>query len=229
MTYTPVSPYSDLCMMRFSRGPSVEGSMRIYGSNTNAGDILIANYGNSGCYFLGNVGISNLSPNYPLDVTGSANATALYENNTAISTKYAGIAAANTFSGTSNTFSNIVNANGGVSSTNGSFVTTNGSVQALSFNATSDYRIKENVIPLRETTLTVDHLNPIVYTNKRTLKKDIGVLAHELQEHFPFLVQGEKDDPDEMQSVNYIGIIGLLIKEVQGLKASVEQLEKITS
>ena len=85
------------------------------------------------------------------------------------------------------------------------------------------------VIPLRETTLTVDHLNPIVYTNKRTLKKDIGVLAHELQEHFPFLVQGEKDDPDEMQSVNYIGIIGLLIKEVQGLKASVEQLEKITS
>ena len=46
----------------------------------------------------------------------------------------------------------------------------------------------------------------------------MGFIAHELQEHYPFLVAGIKDGPDT-QSVNYIGLIGLLTKEIQQLKA----------
>ena len=46
----------------------------------------------------------------------------------------------------------------------------------------------------------------------------MGFIAHELQEHYPFLVTGVKDGP-ETQSVNYIGLIGLLTKEIQQLKA----------
>ena len=46
----------------------------------------------------------------------------------------------------------------------------------------------------------------------------MGFIAHELQEHYPFLVTGVKDGPDT-QSVNYIGLIGLLTKEIQQLKA----------
>jgi len=45
----------------------------------------------------------------------------------------------------------------------------------------------------------------------------MGFIAHEVQEEFPFLVEGEKDG-ENMQSINYDGFIGLLVKEVQDLK-----------
>lgn len=92
------------------------------------------------------------------------------------------------------------------------------------YNTTSDYRIKQNIVPLKETTFSVDDLNPVHYLNTNTGKQDIGVIAHELQEHYPFLVNGEKDDSTGMQSVNYTGLIGLLIHEIQILKQQVKQL-----
>jgi hypothetical protein len=83
---------------------------------------------------------------------------------------------------------------------------------ALSFTTTSDYRIKENVASIDFLPVfTVDNLRPVIYTNKISGKQDIGLIAHELQEYYPFLVKGEKDG-EENQSINYIGLIGILIK-----------------
>jgi hypothetical protein len=96
-----------------------------------------------------------------------------------------------------------------------------GNVTAGSYSNTSDYRIKENVVDLKETDYTVDQLRPVHYFNNRSNKEDIGFIAHELQETYPFLVAGEKDGK-EMQTVNYIGLIGVLVKEVQQLKKTVE-------
>ena len=98
-----------------------------------------------------------------------------------------------------------------------------GQINASSFNATSDYRIKENVITLDET-YTIDKLRPIKYFNKLTKKEDIGVIAHELQEQYPYLVNGEKD-AENNQSVNYTGIIGLLINEIQNMKKQINELK----
>ena len=104
-------------------------------------------------------------------------------------------------------------------------LTVNGKCKATNFDATSDYRIKENVLNLiDDSKFTVDNLRPITYTNKLSGKQDIGLIAHELQEHYPFLVSGEKDGA-ENQSVNYIGLIGILIKEIQELK---ERIKKST-
>ena len=100
-----------------------------------------------------------------------------------------------------------------------------GTLNATTFNATSDYRIKENVVPLDLTKYSIDRLNPVSYINKKTEKQDIGLIAHELQEEFPFLVNGEKD-AETMQSVNYVSLISLLIKEVQDLKKRVKELEE---
>jgi hypothetical protein len=88
---------------------------------------------------------------------------------------------------------------------------------------TSDYRIKENVRAL-DNNFKVDYLNPVTYTNKQTQKQDIGLIAHELQEHYPELVTGVKDGP-ETQSVNYIGLIPVLINELKYLKKYVQDLE----
>jgi hypothetical protein len=100
-----------------------------------------------------------------------------------------------------------------------------GVCQAASFNATSDYRIKETPISLDEKFI-VDYLKPVIYKNTITNKIDIGLIAHELEEIYPFLVNGEKDG-EENQSVNYIGIIGILIKEIQQLKKDVKALKSI--
>ena len=89
--------------------------------------------------------------------------------------------------------------------------------ESTSFNTPSDYRIKANVIPLSDTSFSVDLLRPVTYTNKSLGKQDIGFIAHEVQEHFPFLVNGEKDS-EEYQTLNYTGLIGLLTKEIQDLK-----------
>jgi len=96
-----------------------------------------------------------------------------------------------------------------------------GDVRAWSFTATSDYRIKENVRPI---TSTIDELQPRSYFNRLMGKEDMGFIAHELQEHFPFLVNGEKD-AEQYQSVNYMGLIGLLVKEIQDLKKEVQEIK----
>lgn len=98
-----------------------------------------------------------------------------------------------------------------------------GKISATSFNATSDYRIKTNVVDIPPE-FTIDTLKPKYYYNKTLQKNDIGFIAHEVQEHFPFLVSGEKDD-DEMQSLNYNGFVGLLVHEIQQLKKELSAMK----
>lgn len=87
----------------------------------------------------------------------------------------------------------------------------------------SDYRIKSNITDLDDE-FTVDHLRPVFYTNEMTHGMDVGFLAHEVQEHYPFLVHGEKDDANTYQSLNYNGLIGILVKEIQDLKKQIQRL-----
>lgn len=88
----------------------------------------------------------------------------------------------------------------------------------------SDYRIKENIQLLEHTSYSVDNLKPVKYFNTKTKHDEIGFIAHEVQEEFPFLVNGEKDG-EKIQTLNYIGLIGVLVKEIQDLKAEVKQLK----
>jgi hypothetical protein len=91
-----------------------------------------------------------------------------------------------------------------------------GTLVAVSYANASDYRVKENVVPL-DASFTVDGLNPVTYNLKSSGQQDIGFIAHEVQEFYPFLVNGEKDGK-ETQSLNYNGFIGILTKEIQVLK-----------
>ena len=136
--------------------------------------------------------------------TGSGNTNALYD--LAINSNY-GIGFVNTYGNNCSIY----------------FDVRNGQINSTTFNATSDYRIKENVISL-DHNFIVDKLNPVHYYNKSANRNDIGFLAHEVQEHFPYLVKGEKDGPD-VQSINYNGFIGLLVKEVKLLKNELKLLK----
>jgi len=105
----------------------------------------------------------------------------------------------------------------------GGNVTVTGTVSATTFNATSDYRIKHNIL-LLDASFNVDVLRPVSFVNSKLGKSDIGFIAHEVGEHYPYLVNGEKDGV-ELQTLNYTGIIGILTKEIQDLKKRVSILE----
>jgi hypothetical protein len=53
---------------------------------------------------------------------------------------------------------------------------------------------------------------------------DLGFIAHEVQELFPMLVNGIKDGPTN-QSINYSGIIPILVAEIQELKRELQDVK----
>ena len=99
-----------------------------------------------------------------------------------------------------------------------------GVCSASSFNITSDYRAKHNVVSLLENR-TVDALRPVEY-DLNGESHDMGFIAHEVQEHFPFLVRNEKDG-EAYQSLNYTGLIAVIVKEIQELKKENRELKEI--
>jgi hypothetical protein len=99
---------------------------------------------------------------------------------------------------------------------NGNITTNNGNVYAAGTLITSDYRIKDNIISL-DSTYTVDNLHPIQYYNTILNKYDIGIIAHEVQEQYPILVNGMKDGKS-YQNVNYVGFIPILINDLKNIK-----------
>ena len=100
----------------------------------------------------------------------------------------------------------------------------NGNAFASGFYSTSDYRIKNDIVPINDTSYNIDNIRPVFYNNTKSERPEFGVIAHEVQELFPFLVSGEKDG-EQNQTVNYTGFMGLIISEVQGLKKQ-DQLNK---
>ena len=104
----------------------------------------------------------------------------------------------------------------------------NGSV--LSLATSSDYRLKENVVPLQNSLAKVAQLNPVSYTWKESGNQGKGFIAHELQAVIPEAVVGKKDDVDENgnikpQSIDQTQLIVYLTKAIQELKAEVDTLK----
>jgi len=103
----------------------------------------------------------------------------------------------------------------------------------------SDYRIKTNITPIIDPSITTLVLNPVTYQRKDndSSKREYGFIAHEVQEHYPELVTGYKDQVDASgniitQTLNYLGIIPIAVhdiiqlnKEIQSLKQKNTELE----
>jgi len=164
----------------------------------------------------GNVGIKNQTPSYTLDVTGNINFTG---NLTQNGITYGGYWSLNSGSLQCTGYS------GDVIIPTGSLTVSMGNIYASgTVTAGSDYRLKYEIEPLHLEEYSIDNLNPVYFKFKKDNKESIGLIAHELQKYYPFLVEGEKDG-ECTQSVNYNGLIGVLIKETQELKKRVKKLE----
>jgi hypothetical protein len=114
-------------------------------------------------------------------------------------------------------------------------ITSNGSSTA--YNTTSDYRLKENVVPMTGALVTVSALKPVTYTWKENGSSSQGFIAHELAEVVPDAVTGEKDAVNEdgsikPQSIDTSFLVATLTAAIQeqqtiinDLKARIEILE----
>ena len=144
--------------------------------------------------------------------------TLFFEDGTSMNTASGGGGGTNYFSYNNNIVTLDNNYNLQI---NGS-IQCNNDITCSNLSATSDYRLKTNIEPIPPSS-TIDNLKPVQYIKNG--KQEFGFLAHELQELYPDLVYGEKDG-EQMQSVNYIGLIALLTKEIQDLKTRVKTLEE---
>ena len=115
-------------------------------------------------------------------------------------------------------------------------ITQNGASN-ISYATSSDYRLKENIIPLTGALETVAKLNPVNWTWKTDGSDGQGFIAHELQAVIPDAVTGEKDAVDAEGNPQYQGVdtsflvatLTAAIKEQQAiineLKTRIEALE----
>ena len=101
-------------------------------------------------------------------------------------------------------------------------ISTNGS--AVAYNTGSDYRLKENVIPLKDGLNRVNKLKPVQFDWKKSQETDEGFIAHEAQEIVPYVVQGEKDG-EEIQTMDYAKLTPLLVKAIQEQQTQIDALQ----
>jgi len=105
---------------------------------------------------------------------------------------------------------------------NPSGINVTGVVTATDFNSLSDANYKENVATVDSALTKVDQLRGVKFDWRESGLPSYGVIAQELQEVLPELVHG--NDP---KTVNYNGIVGVLIEAIKELKAEVEELKSI--
>ena len=101
----------------------------------------------------------------------------------------------------------------------------------VSFNTSSDYRIKTNVKKLTNSLKTINLLKPKTYSLFENKIETSGFIAHEIQEILPSLVLGEKDAVFEDGSPNYqqvdlTKIIPYLVGAVQELTLQLDIVKK---
>ena len=114
----------------------------------------------------------------------------------------------------------VVSLGSSVLNINPSGINVTGVATAQDFDALSDQNYKENVTTVNNALLKVEQMRGVKFNWKESGNSSYGVIAQELEQVLPELVHG--NDP---KTVNYNGIIGVLIEAIKELKAEVEELK----
>ena len=108
-------------------------------------------------------------------------------------------------------------------------ITTTGNSTA--YNTLSDYRVKENVIPISDSISRLNQLKPSRFNFIGESNKTVdGFIAHEVQDIVPEAIVGEKDEIDKdgnpfYQGIDQAKLVPLLVAAIQELEARIKELE----
>jgi hypothetical protein len=89
----------------------------------------------------------------------------------------------------------------------------------------SDMRLKENVNVISNALDIIDNLRGVSYNRIDKERKEIGLIAQEVEEILPEVVRTGTDD-EQLKSVAYGNITAVLIEAIKELKSEIEQLKK---
>jgi len=148
-------------------------------------------------------------------ITIQAGAATPAGSNTQIQYNNAGVTGASanlTFDGNNLYVAGIITAS------NGNY---SGIVTATDFNSTSDLQFKENVAIIENPLSILSEINGVRFTWKETQRQSMGVIAQDVEK-----VAAELVSDGETKSVNYNGLIAILIECIKELKNDVDLLKK---
>jgi hypothetical protein len=97
-----------------------------------------------------------------------------------------------------------------------------GGVIAVSFTSTSDINLKTNIKPIVSPISKLLELNGVTFDWKETKESSIGVIAQEVERVFPELI---KETNDNYKTVNYNGLVGVLIEAIKEQQNQIEELK----
>jgi len=92
------------------------------------------------------------------------------------------------------------------------------------FNTTSDINLKKDIEIITNANEILNQINGVNFTWIKSNKPSIGIIAQEIEKVLPQLVNERTDTGTK--SVNYNGLIGVLIEAVKELSQRVEELER---
>jgi len=107
-----------------------------------------------------------------------------------------------------------------VSSSKLTYNPSTGTLAATNVNSTSDEALKGNITTIENALELVNQLRGVEFTWKETNEQSLGVVAQEVEKVLQKLVK-----TDDFKSVNYNGLIGVLIEAVKELSDKVNTLE----
>jgi hypothetical protein len=94
---------------------------------------------------------------------------------------------------------------------------------AGTFNSTSDRKLKENVKVVKNASELISKLEGVNFTWIETGEKSVGVIAQQVESYIPELVSKNQ----EVKSVNYNGLVGILIEAFKEQQRQIEELKEV--
>ena len=163
--------------------------------------------------FRSNVGIiTSLISTIGLSTQSAASPSLYFQNDTSTGL-FSPRAGQQTFVSTGSSVLNINS--GGINIT--------GVATATDFNSTSDINLKQNVKVIDNPLEKVLQLNGVSFDWKHMQQSSAGVIAQDVEKVLPEIVRG---DVDGYKSLNYNGLIGLLIEAVKEQQKQIDELRE---
>ena len=101
-------------------------------------------------------------------------------------------------------------------------VSTFTTVNAATVNSTSDINLKDNIEKIENPLDKIIKIDGVNFNWKRTGELSSGVIAQNVEEVLPQLIA---EGSDGFKSVNYNGLVGVLIEAVKELKKEIDELK----
>lgn len=110
----------------------------------------------------------------------------------------------------------------GSDTTTGGDIIINGKAKADTFSVTSDRRLKSNIVSIDDPISKLNQLNGVTFDWIKDGSSDVGLIAQDVEACLPHAVR----EVNDIKTVNYNGVVGLLVEAVKQLSKELEEIKK---